>query len=47
VVADEHRRSIHPDYQVFLRSYDGDGLQSVVYAVPSNRRLSNQENQTV
>jgi hypothetical protein len=30
-------RDLNPDYQFFLRAYDGDGLQSVVYAVPSSR----------
>jgi FkbM family methyltransferase len=32
-------RSIEPNYSFFLRSYDGDGLQTVVYAVPENRIL--------
>jgi FkbM family methyltransferase len=30
-------RSINPSYNLFLRSYDGDGLQTVVYAVPKDR----------
>ena len=30
-------RSIDSGYSLFLRSYDGDGLQTVVYAVPKNR----------
>jgi FkbM family methyltransferase len=32
-------RSIDPTYSLFLRSYDGDGLQTVVYAVPKDRVL--------
>ena len=36
-------RSLNPDYQLFLRSYDGDGFQSVVYAIPSDRLLSPSE----
>jgi FkbM family methyltransferase len=28
------------DYQFFLRSYDGDGFQTVMYAVPPDRMLS-------
>jgi FkbM family methyltransferase len=32
-------RSIDPTYSLFLRSYDGDGLQTVVYAVPKDRAL--------
>jgi FkbM family methyltransferase len=36
-------RSLNPDYQLFLRAYDGDGFQSVVYAVPPHRRLSDAE----
>jgi FkbM family methyltransferase len=36
-------RSINPDYRLFLRAYDGDGFQSVVYAVPQNRLLSEAE----
>ena len=32
-------RSIDPTYSLFLRSYDGDGLQTVVYAVPKDRTL--------
>ncbi len=36
-------RSLNPGYQLFLRSYDGDGFQSVVYAVPSNRVMSPSE----
>jgi FkbM family methyltransferase len=30
-------RSFNPSYGLFLRSYDGDGLQTVVYAVPKSR----------
>jgi FkbM family methyltransferase len=33
-------RSIDPTYRLFLRAYDGDGFQSVVYAVPPHRLLS-------
>jgi FkbM family methyltransferase len=33
-------RSMYPDYQFFLRSYDGDGFQTVLYAVPPHRQLS-------
>jgi FkbM family methyltransferase len=36
-------REINPAYQLFLRAYDGDGFQSVVYAVPPGRALSEQE----
>ena len=36
-------RSLNPGYQLFLRAYDGDGFQSVVYAVPPNRVLSESE----
>jgi FkbM family methyltransferase len=36
-------RSMNPDYELFLRAYDGDGFQSVVYAVPPHRQLSQQE----
>jgi FkbM family methyltransferase len=32
-------RSMNPSYSLFLRSYDGDGLQTVVYAVPKHRVL--------
>ncbi len=32
-------RTMVPSYSFFLRSYDGDGLQTVVYAVPKNRVL--------
>jgi FkbM family methyltransferase len=32
-------RSINPGYTFFLRSYDGDGLQTVVFAVPPGRLL--------
>jgi FkbM family methyltransferase len=35
--------SLNPSYRLFLRTYDGDGLQSVVYAVPPNRMLSESE----
>jgi len=30
-------RSMQTDYRYFLRSYDGDGLQTVLYAVPPHR----------
>jgi FkbM family methyltransferase len=30
-------RSLNPSYAFYLRAYDGDGLQSVVYAVPPRR----------
>jgi hypothetical protein len=33
-------RSLNPAYQLFLRAYDGDGFQSVVYAIPPHRMLS-------
>jgi FkbM family methyltransferase len=33
-------RSIDPTYSLFLRSYDGDGFQTVVYAIPKDRILS-------
>jgi FkbM family methyltransferase len=36
-------RSVNPSYKFFLRAYDGDGFQSVVYAVPPNRLLSESE----
>jgi hypothetical protein len=36
-------RSMNPDYQFFLRSYDGDGFQTVVYAVPPHRQLTTVE----
>jgi FkbM family methyltransferase len=36
-------RSLNPGYQFFLRAYDGDGFQSVLYAVPQSRRLSPSE----
>ena len=36
-------RSMNPKYQLFLRAYDGDGFQSVVYAVPPHRMLSDAE----
>jgi len=32
-------RSIDSTYSLFLRSYDGDGLQTVIYAVPKDRVL--------
>jgi FkbM family methyltransferase len=35
--------SIDPTYRLFLRAYDGDGFQSVVYAVPPHRLLSDAE----
>jgi FkbM family methyltransferase len=36
-------RSMNPKYNFFLRAYDGDGFQSVVYAVPPTRLLSEAE----
>jgi hypothetical protein len=33
-------QSMNPSYQFFLRSYDGDGFQTVVYAVPPHRQMS-------
>ncbi len=33
-------RSLNPDYKLYLRTYDGDGFQSVAYAVPPQRALS-------
>jgi FkbM family methyltransferase len=36
-------RSLNPAYSFFLRTYDGDGFQSVVYAIPPHRMLSNSE----
>ena len=36
-------RSIDPAYRLFLRAYDGDGFQSVAYAVPPHRLLSDAE----
>jgi FkbM family methyltransferase len=36
-------RELNPDYKLFLRAYDGDGFQSVVYAVPPHRMLSESE----
>jgi FkbM family methyltransferase len=36
-------RSINPNYAFFLRSYDGDGFQTVLYAAPPNRLLSDAE----
>jgi FkbM family methyltransferase len=35
-------RSLNSSYSFFLRAYDGDGLQSVVYAVPPHRGLARQ-----
>jgi FkbM family methyltransferase len=32
--------AIRSDYLYFLRSYDGDGLQTVLYAIPPHRMLS-------
>jgi len=32
--------SMLPEHSLFLRAYEGDGFQTVVYAVPSNRLLS-------
>jgi FkbM family methyltransferase len=32
--------TMRTDYSFFLRSYDGDGLQTVLYAVPPHRLLS-------
>ena len=36
-------RSRYPTYQLYLRTYDGDGFQTVLYAVPPNRALSEAE----
>jgi FkbM family methyltransferase len=36
-------RSLVPEYHFFLRSYDGDGFQTVLYAVPPHRMLSEYE----
>jgi FkbM family methyltransferase len=36
-------RTLNPSYSLFLRAYDGDGFQSVVYAVPPGRMLSEAE----
>jgi FkbM family methyltransferase len=33
-------RSRYPTYQLYLRTYDGDGFQTVLYAVPPDRVLS-------
>ncbi len=35
-------QSLNPAYKLYLRTYDGDGFQSVVYAVPPERSLSYQ-----
>ncbi len=32
-------RSLNPDYQMYLKSYRGDGIQTVAYAVPPERVL--------
>jgi FkbM family methyltransferase len=32
-------RSMLPEHRLFLRGYEGDGFQTVVYAVPANRVL--------
>jgi len=36
-------RSMQTDYRYFLRAYDGDGLQTVLYAIPPHRMLSTAE----
>ncbi len=36
-------RSRYPTYQLYLRTYDGDGFQTVLYAVPPGRQLSEAE----
>jgi FkbM family methyltransferase len=36
-------RSMRTDYRYFLRAYDGDGLQTVLYAIPPHRMLSTAE----
>jgi len=33
-------RSMRTEYRYFLRAYDGDGLQTVLYAMPPHRMLS-------
>ena len=33
-------QSMAPGYALYLRSYDGDGFQTVLYAVPEERRLA-------
>jgi hypothetical protein len=33
-------RSMNPDYRLYLRTYVGDGFQSVCYAVPPRRVLA-------
>lgn len=35
-------RSLNPDYQMYLKSYRGDGIQTVAYAVPPERVLGPQ-----
>jgi hypothetical protein len=32
-------RSMLPEHRLFLRAYEGDGFQTVVYAVPADRVL--------
>jgi FkbM family methyltransferase len=39
-------QSMGPGYRLFLRAYDGDGFQSVLYAVPEGRMLSAAESAT-
>lgn len=36
-------RSMQMDYRYFLRAYDGDGLQTVLYAIPPHRMLSDEQ----
>ena len=36
-------QSLNSTYSFYLRAYDGDGFQSVVYALPSKRLLSDSE----
>jgi len=33
-------RAIYPDYRMYLKSYRGDGIQTVAYAVPPQRALA-------
>jgi FkbM family methyltransferase len=37
-------RSMLPEHSLFLRAYEGDGFQTVVYAVPKNRCLPGMTN---
>jgi hypothetical protein len=40
-------RSMATDYSYFLRSYDGDGFQTVLYAVPTQRLIAASERPTI